>query len=277
MKIEKIIVVLIAISCLFITQSTQVKALEASGIIEDPVGDVYDLFTDDIVTQHDHVDVDNIDIIKIEYDIVDEKMELSLWVHGVIENRGSIDEFDEFEHMESESFDIDSILYMFTVELSEDALMISYCNNTARVESIGMTTNLSESDFTISQDQLRIVFDYDSTNQELIEIRAVSQYIRLKIDDILEIGDLDDDELESIISFLIDEVPNGPLQVFGSSATLKEVGQEIEFEGNIWGGYPPYFYIWDFGDGTTSTEKNTVHSYDTPGVYEVSFTVTDGV
>lgn len=31
-------------------------------------------------------------------------------------------------------------------------------------------------------------------------------------------------------------------------------------------------YLWDFGDGTTSTEKNPVHVYTKPGVYSVSLT-----
>ena len=34
-------------------------------------------------------------------------------------------------------------------------------------------------------------------------------------------------------------------------------------------------YLWDFGDGSGSTEENPVHSYDTPGTYAVSFTVTN--
>lgn len=32
-------------------------------------------------------------------------------------------------------------------------------------------------------------------------------------------------------------------------------------------------FLWDFGDGTTSTEKEPIKKYDTPGVYEVRVTV----
>ena len=35
-------------------------------------------------------------------------------------------------------------------------------------------------------------------------------------------------------------------------------------------------YLWDFGDGTTSTELNPTHTYTDAGTYNVSFTVTDG-
>lgn len=31
-------------------------------------------------------------------------------------------------------------------------------------------------------------------------------------------------------------------------------------------------YLWDFGDGTTSTETNPVHTYTAPGIYQVSLT-----
>lgn len=34
-------------------------------------------------------------------------------------------------------------------------------------------------------------------------------------------------------------------------------------------------YLWDFGDGTTSTVTNPIHSYTANGVYDVSLTVTD--
>jgi PKD repeat protein len=34
-------------------------------------------------------------------------------------------------------------------------------------------------------------------------------------------------------------------------------------------------YEWDFGDGSTSTEKEPVHTYETAGIYTVSLTVTN--
>ncbi len=34
-------------------------------------------------------------------------------------------------------------------------------------------------------------------------------------------------------------------------------------------------FFWDFGDGNTSTDFNPVHSYDQPGTYEITLTVTD--
>jgi PKD repeat protein len=32
----------------------------------------------------------------------------------------------------------------------------------------------------------------------------------------------------------------------------------------------PYEWIWDVGDGTTSEEFELVHSYDDPGIYDIS-------
>lgn len=41
------------------------------------------------------------------------------------------------------------------------------------------------------------------------------------------------------------------------------------------GGVGPYTYVWDFGDGTTSTSQNPVHTYLQPGSLSVLLTVTD--
>jgi len=38
---------------------------------------------------------------------------------------------------------------------------------------------------------------------------------------------------------------------------------------------PPVTYLWDFGDGETSTEENPVHTYAKKGEYNVKLTVTD--
>ena len=39
----------------------------------------------------------------------------------------------------------------------------------------------------------------------------------------------------------------------------------------------PSSWLWDFGDGTTSTEKNPSHTYATPGSYSVNLTVTNAI
>jgi len=41
------------------------------------------------------------------------------------------------------------------------------------------------------------------------------------------------------------------------------------------GNYPITNWLWDFGDGGTSTQRHPQHTYTTPGVYTVSLTVTD--
>lgn len=37
-------------------------------------------------------------------------------------------------------------------------------------------------------------------------------------------------------------------------------------------GHDPTSWLWDFGDGSTSTEQNPVHKYATPGTYTVTLT-----
>ncbi|MBN2240412.1 MAG: DUF4349 domain-containing protein [Dehalococcoidales bacterium] len=53
-------------------------------------------------------------------------------------------------------------------------------------------------------------------------------------------------------------------------------GEKITFTvSQISGGFAPYSYLWDFGDGETSTDENPEHSYDDDGYYTVTLTVTD--
>ncbi|MTK64044.1 MAG: PKD domain-containing protein, partial [Methanobacterium sp.] len=37
----------------------------------------------------------------------------------------------------------------------------------------------------------------------------------------------------------------------------------------------PTSWLWDFGDGATSTDQNPVHVYNTPGTYTVTLTATN--
>jgi PKD repeat protein len=56
------------------------------------------------------------------------------------------------------------------------------------------------------------------------------------------------------------------------SATTEE---EIKFTSEVIGGFSPYNYSWDFGDGKTSTEASPSHSFKEAGTYSVSLKVTD--
>lgn len=49
----------------------------------------------------------------------------------------------------------------------------------------------------------------------------------------------------------------------------------VYFTPTIYGGFAPYKYLWDFGDGENSTDSHPRHHYKKDGTYTVSVTVTD--
>lgn len=49
----------------------------------------------------------------------------------------------------------------------------------------------------------------------------------------------------------------------------------VNFVGNGSSNYPPLTYLWSFGDGSSSTALNPVHTYTANGTYNVCLTVTD--
>ena len=51
--------------------------------------------------------------------------------------------------------------------------------------------------------------------------------------------------------------------------------EPVQFTGSADGGYPPYDYLWSFGDGETSEEQNPIHEYASAGNYTITLTVTD--
>ncbi len=55
----------------------------------------------------------------------------------------------------------------------------------------------------------------------------------------------------------------------------RTVDHLIEFHGETTGGIIPYTWLWDFGDGNTSSSQNPQYSYSAAGIYIVTLTVID--
>ncbi|HUT68936.1 MAG TPA: PKD domain-containing protein, partial [Dehalococcoidales bacterium] len=62
---------------------------------------------------------------------------------------------------------------------------------------------------------------------------------------------------------------------FNASTRNVKEGVKIQFYPDVSGGFAPYSYEWDFGDGTTSTEEVPTHAYKSDGTYTVKLKVTD--
>lgn len=62
---------------------------------------------------------------------------------------------------------------------------------------------------------------------------------------------------------------------FNASSRRVKEGEKLRFYPEVAGGFSPYSYEWDFGDGSTSTEEAPDHSYKTEGSYTVMLKVTD--
>lgn len=77
----------------------------------------------------------------------------------------------------------------------------------------------------------------------------------------------------SLISIRLDETV---IDIkFSADKVLTNTGDTITFTSEVTGGFPPYNYQWDFGDGNTSIESSPTHSYRSAGVYTVILKVTD--
>lgn len=74
----------------------------------------------------------------------------------------------------------------------------------------------------------------------------------------------------SLPNFVDSEILADQVQ-FKAVATASCVGQPVAFKDSS--RYRPRSWYWEFGDGTTSTAKDPVHIYTTPGKYTVRLTV----
>lgn len=85
------------------------------------------------------------------------------------------------------------------------------------------------------------------------------------------------DENDAIVWFkLIDDynIPEANAQVSNNNEKLRP-NTEIQFIGTVSNGAPPYNWLWNFDDGSTSTDQNPKHIFEDSGTYNVKLTVKD--
>jgi len=83
-------------------------------------------------------------------------------------------------------------------------------------------------------------------------------------------------EQSSAMSYISVTLEQSKLTVeFNAGNRNAREGEQIYFNPIVSGGFEPYSFEWDFGDGATSTEANPNHAYRSDGTYSVSLKVTD--
>ncbi len=113
---------------------------------------------------------------------------------------------------------------------------------------------------TATEDILSIQRELTNVRGEIEQIKGRMQYLeRTSSTSLIEIRL---SEAELVLKFVADKIrPN--------------VDETIHFNAEVAGGFAPYAYLWDFGDGETSVEKLPSHSYKKAGQYSVTLRITD--
>jgi len=274
MKVEKILMLTI-MSCLFVFLISPATALEESEELTDGVDDVFNVgmfgysgeeFS--YISEHEDIDIDNLDIVKATYEREDKAVTLTLEVKGEIEDRGDIDQ------LSGEDYNVDVVGYVFALETSIDQYSITYVNEKCQLLYFSTYETVNLTDFSVADDTLTVNFELTNSSETYTNLSIQTTYTKIDFswDDI---DDIDEEDIGELFVYLMDIAPDLPLDVYAYGVNLATVGSEVEFSGSPYFGQPPLTYNWTFGDGSTSTEQSPIHIYDEPGVYEYTFTVTD--
>lgn len=125
-----------------------------------------------------------------------------------------------------------------------------------------------------SEAQLLNLMEQAGTVEEILEVQREVTNTREEIEQIK--GRMQYLEQSSATSLIQVSLVHSRLSVeFNANTRVVEEGDKVWFRPEITGGFEPYSYEWDFGDGDTSTEEYPNHEYNKDESFTVTLTVTD--
>jgi PKD repeat protein len=139
-------------------------------------------------------------------------------------------------------------------------------------EYVDLSAQLSSLEAT--EEQLLLIMSRATTVEDTLAVQAQLTKIQTQIEQIK--GRMQYLEKTSATSLITVSLSQSKLGVtFTASSVNAKTGNELHFNPNVAGGFTPYSYEWNFGDGKTSTESNPSHAYAKAGEYTVSLKITD--
>jgi len=250
---KKIFIVGLIVCSFFIVSISPVIAITETHTITDIEGDVADEYGTN-VSSSPTINIKNIDIREMTYSRQDKRITLTLTVYGNIQDTGNIDEVESFTGT-------NYVVYILLLYTSNESYTIYYVNKECRIAYQDIIDNIS--DFSVAGSTLTVPFDLLSNNEIYDEIGATTEYYKESGDNYEDLSDTAPDLIT--------------LEVTADGPSEGKIGESIAFYGEAPGGTPEpeYAWLWDFDDGTTSTDQNPIHSYEETGTYEVTLSVTD--
>jgi len=268
MKAIKYLIFALIICSLMFTSFNTVAATNLTKTLLDDKGDVIDELTGNSASKP------NIDIRKLVATQEDNSLTIELTVEHEIENKGSLELFkimfgigiDDLTEAEIiallQSTEFDFVGYYFVITTENYGYMIFYANNDILITEMTVNTSI-DIEFEVRSDTLSSSFDLLGDLENITEIQGSALEFS---------GSIGGDDSTSYS----DEIYELPLTVIADVTDLGEVNKKIDFDvEDDLGGQEPYSFNWDFGDGSTSTQQITTHTYNNQGVYNYTITVTD--